>query len=61
MVGGYDYPPTVIIHAARRPKADAEAEPIRWTVEAADYETGKAEIEAEVGEDEVLLFVRPER
>jgi hypothetical protein len=51
----------VIIHAARRPRADQTAEPIRWTVEAADYETGKAEIDAAVGEDEVLLYVRPER
>lgn len=50
------------IHAARRKRADTEAEPINWTIEAADYDdAAKAEIQAAVAEDEVLLFVRPER
>lgn len=52
------------IHAARRRRTthdETAPETIEWTVEAADYETGKAEIDATVGEDEVLLWVRPER
>lgn len=35
-------------------------EPIEWTIEALDYETGKAQIDAAVGDDEVLR-VRPAR
>ncbi len=50
------------IHAARRKRADTEAEPIHWSIEAPDYDdAAKAEIRAAVADDEVLLFVRPER
>lgn len=50
------------IHAARRKKADIEAEVIHWSIEAQDYDdAAKAEIQSAVADDEVLLFVRPER
>jgi hypothetical protein len=52
----------VQIHAARRKKADTEAEVIEWSIEAAEYDdAAKAEIHSAVAEDEVLLYVRPER
>lgn len=50
------------IHAARRKRTAAEAEVIHWSIEAADYDdAAKAEIRSAVADDEVLLFVRPER
>lgn len=54
----------VLIHAARRPKTahnEPLGEAVHWTVEADDYETGKAQIDAAVPEDWVLLGVRVER
>ncbi|TQK73349.1 hypothetical protein [Nocardioides sp. SLBN-35] len=50
------------IHAARRKKADPEAEVIPWSIEAPEYDDdAKAEIRSAVADDEVLLFVRPDR
>lgn len=53
----------VLIHAARRRKTAHEPipEPIEWSVEALDYPTGKAQVDAAVGDNEVLLWVRVER
>ena len=51
----------MLIHAARRPKDDTAAEAVHWTVEAGDYEAGKAEVDAAVPDGWVLLWVRPER
>lgn len=51
------------IHAARRPKTahnEPLGEPVHWTVEAADYDTGKAQIDADVPEGWVLMWVRVE-
>lgn len=53
----------MLIHAARRPKTahnEPLGEPVHWTVEAPDYDTGKAEIDAQVPEGWVLLYVRVE-
>ena len=53
----------VLIRAARRPKT-AHDEPIpestEWAVEAPDYATGKAQIDADVPEGWVLMWVRVE-
>jgi len=55
----------VILHAARRPRTPHDYtggwEITEWTVEAPDYDTGRAQIKAAVGEDEVLMYVRVER
>lgn len=53
----------VLIRAARRPKT-AHNEPIpestEWTFEADDYDAGKAQIDADVPEGWVLVWVRVE-
>lgn len=53
----------MLIRAARRPKTahnERIPESTEWTVEAADYATGKAQIDADVPEGWVLLWVRVE-
>ena len=53
---------TLLIHAARRPKYDTAAEPVRWSIERPAYDDqALAEIRAEAPEGWVLLWVRSER
>ena len=55
----------MIIHAARRPRYPhdhtGEHEITHWTVEADDYDTGRAQILADIPDGWLLMGVRVER
>ena len=59
--GVLTYPQDMLIHAASRPRDDPHAEPHRWSVEAADYDAGMAEIRMAVPDGWVLMYVRVDR
>lgn len=55
----------MLIHASRRPRYPhdhtGEHEIIHWTVEADDYDTGRAQILADIPDGWLLMGVRVER
>lgn len=61
-MGGGTYDPHVIkLHASSRPRDDVDADPHRWTVEAADYDSAYAEAVAALPDGWILLHVQVER